>query len=1047
MALSTKPLNQILTYSRATGATRFNSSGVLVGIDFSATSNTIASTGAFTFILAATAAVNRSFAVGDTVLITDQTAGGTMTGTVASYTPSTQVITITVTASTGSGTSTNWRIGNTTLRFDYDPVALSLKGVLVEASDTNLVLQSQNFTNAYWTAGVDASLTSLSVILPDGTTGGTKFAEAATTAAHAFSSTGNAFTSVLGGTYTLSVIAKKGTGATAPDWVQVSFPSAAFGSSQLANFNLTTGLVGNVIGGVAAIQPLGNGFYKLSFSAVATAAAATPSTVLGFTNNINTSLRRPTYLGQTTSDVIVFATQLSTSAVSSYIPTTTVAITRAADIPLVGGAPFSGAYNQAQGTLIIEAIPTQGIKQSTLVSASDGTANNAVRISQRQAGTLSSIRSIASDGVTDVMALNAGVNTLVGNGLNLTETGSGDATGYFGSASAVLGSFLAGGTGESFASSGNSGFSSTVRSIKGTTGKPAYSSIGGGQFIVPSGASTGLGSLLTSPDGVSWTRINTSATTQNLNKVISNGANLFVAVGQSGAIITSPDGVTWTAQTSGTAQNLLGGTFAAGVFVVVGAAGVILTSTDGVTWTSRTSGTALTLNDVAYDGSSQFIAVGNTGAVISSPAGTTWTTQTSGTTNQLFGIVFASSTWIAVGAAGTVISSANGTAWVTQTSGTANQLNQVLFFNSLFIAVGSGTTVITSTLGVSWATQTTNLSGSLNGIAASGTLALATGTSGVLATSSNGTSYANAGGGNSNLSSIAFGAGTYVLGGNATNGSALLATVNPTTYAYKRQVSGTVNPIYAVAFVNGQFVATSASGTILKSPDGVTWTAATPISGALVNSVTFGTGLYVFCENSGTNGRIFSSPDLVTYTLRQTLPTAVNGVVAFGNSLFVAVFAGGSIYSSTNGTAWTAQTSGVTVNLNAVRYSTRDSLWYAAGDSGMILTSPDAVTWASLTNRAAAADIVAGSPVANPMLPSLNPGVVNKIAMRIQAGNFGVSVNGSAAVDTASGTLGNFTQLSIGMASDQSLAANCWIRKVTYNASALTDAQLVSAST
>jgi hypothetical protein len=59
---------------------------------------------------------------------------------------------------------------------------------------------------------------------------------------------------------------------------------------------------------------------------------------------------------------------------------------------------------------------------------------------------------------------------------------------------------------------------------------------------------------------------------------VTYGNGLFVAVGEWGTILTSPDGVTWTARTSGTSNLLYDVTYGNGTFVAVGEWGTILTS-------------------------------------------------------------------------------------------------------------------------------------------------------------------------------------------------------------------------------------------------------------------------------------------------------------------------------------------------------------------------------------------------------------------------------------------------------------------------------------
>jgi hypothetical protein len=59
---------------------------------------------------------------------------------------------------------------------------------------------------------------------------------------------------------------------------------------------------------------------------------------------------------------------------------------------------------------------------------------------------------------------------------------------------------------------------------------------------------------------------------------VTYGNGLFVAVGEDGAILTSPDGVNWTRRTSGTRNGLESVTYGNGLFVAVGEWGTILTS-------------------------------------------------------------------------------------------------------------------------------------------------------------------------------------------------------------------------------------------------------------------------------------------------------------------------------------------------------------------------------------------------------------------------------------------------------------------------------------
>jgi hypothetical protein len=84
------------------------------------------------------------------------------------------------------------------------------------------------------------------------------------------------------------------------------------------------------------------------------------------------------------------------------------------------------------------------------------------------------------------------------------------------------------------------------------------------------GSGRGVGTV-----GTTWTR----RTWQGHSLYdVTYGNGLFVAVGEDGIILTSPDGVNWTRQIPPTGNWLYGVTYGNGTFVAVGDRGIILTS-------------------------------------------------------------------------------------------------------------------------------------------------------------------------------------------------------------------------------------------------------------------------------------------------------------------------------------------------------------------------------------------------------------------------------------------------------------------------------------
>ena len=198
----------------------------------------------------------------------------------------------------------------------------------------------------------------------------------------------------------------------------------------------------------------------------------------------------------------------------------------------------------------------------------------------------------------------------------------------------------------------------------------------------------------------------------------SSSSSVFLAVGASGTLLTSPDGTTWTSRTSGTSNNLRSFAFDGNrTGVVVGFSGTILSSTDGITWTPRTSGTSKNINNVAY-GNSKFIAVGDNGTTLYSSDGITWTDWPSNCgandNESLWDVAYGNSTWVAVGDNGSIYTS-DESSCTKRTSGTTVEFNELIYGDSTFVAVGNNGTVLTSNNGTTWTSRTSGTTNNLYG--------------------------------------------------------------------------------------------------------------------------------------------------------------------------------------------------------------------------------------------------------------------------------------------------------------------------------------------
>ncbi len=97
-----------------------------------------------------------------------------------------------------------------------------------------------------------------------------------------------------------------------------------------------------------------------------------------------------------TGTIILSRPQLEAGAFpTSYIPTTTAAATRSADVASITGANFSSWYRQDEGTVFVNAINPAA--STTLYAASDGTTNNRI---QADTGTNTRVARVVTGGTT-----------------------------------------------------------------------------------------------------------------------------------------------------------------------------------------------------------------------------------------------------------------------------------------------------------------------------------------------------------------------------------------------------------------------------------------------------------------------------------------------------------------------------------------------------------------------------------------------------------------------------------------------------------------------
>jgi hypothetical protein len=216
-----------------------------------------------------------------------------------------------------------------TPRFDYDPVTLQLKGLLLEDAATNLVLQSGNLANPAWgtNGGIVAAptVTGNQMAAPDGTVTAARVVYPAVSGAGASSIVFQAVT-VAAGVNAFSVWLK---GAVGGERVYLAISAGGSGTPGVA---VLTTQWRRFVYYTAPALTAGPYYFVVGTDLVDTNQAATPA--------------------QT---VFAWGGQIEATFMSSYIPTTTASVTRAADALSYPIASVTG-FSTTQGSLAHEYI-------------------------------------------------------------------------------------------------------------------------------------------------------------------------------------------------------------------------------------------------------------------------------------------------------------------------------------------------------------------------------------------------------------------------------------------------------------------------------------------------------------------------------------------------------------------------------------------------------------------------------------------------------------------------------------------------------------------
>jgi hypothetical protein len=263
-------------------------------------------------------------------------------------------------------------------RIDFNPSTLVCNGLLIEEQRTNSFPASNDFANAtYWTVYGTAVATAGAATGPDGLTSASNLAGATDTTVSGNNLEENLSISA-STAYTFSVFVKSNGGTE----VVLRLRDSTGGSTSLVPTAVTST------------------WQRISLTRTMAAGA--------------TSVR--CIIGQTNGNILIYGAQLEAGAfATSYIPTTTTALTRSADSASMTGTNFSSWYNASEGTIYGQSVlARQPAATANILAISDGTADNFIDLRYRTTGTVGAqVFTLAAVQVNNTTGPTATANLLI----------------------------------------------------------------------------------------------------------------------------------------------------------------------------------------------------------------------------------------------------------------------------------------------------------------------------------------------------------------------------------------------------------------------------------------------------------------------------------------------------------------------------------------------------------------------------------------------------------------------------------------------------------
>jgi hypothetical protein len=281
------------------------------------------------------------------------------------------------------GSTASTYIPTTTAAVTVAPARITDAGYLAEEARTNLLVYSQDFTTqgaGFWQLQASSTVSGNAATAPDGTATADLWTRV-TTAASYFTQTKTKAASAT--TYTHSMYVKKSVGNYYAIRIQGTYPARVDAVFDLSTGTIATAAVvsGSFTSPSATIEPAANGFYLVTITATSDATTALQVVGSFLSTNVqvdgtDSASNSAGYIWQADLQVGSFAT--------SPIPTTSVAVTRAADVGYISGLTVPSAWTLSESHVAQGAL----VNLNVAAELNDGSVNNRAFTAQNGSATL-----------------------------------------------------------------------------------------------------------------------------------------------------------------------------------------------------------------------------------------------------------------------------------------------------------------------------------------------------------------------------------------------------------------------------------------------------------------------------------------------------------------------------------------------------------------------------------------------------------------------------------------------------------------------------------